>query len=304
MNQDKLLGMLWAPFLADAYVLGGHWVYDTHKLATSGLDLEGLNTPLTSYHHGKKAGDFTHYGDKTLWLLESIVKEKQFLLPAFATLWEEKVKDYDGYIDGATRETKRAIDEGKGILACGSSSQDLSIAGQIAPIIYFYHDDIDTLNENVKLHTLFTHMNRSLLDTSAFIAEVVMAILNGAELEKSIQDISQYHGENVKKWVEKGISFLDKDALEAVQLCGPSCSVEHGLSASIYLLLKYQNNYTQMMQNNLLAGGDSAARGMVLGLIMGASLGFEKIKPTWITQVTHYEKINTLLGQNLPLKKF
>lgn len=54
-------------FLADALSLGPHWIYDAEELKN--FYPGGLNEydrPRSSYHAGKSAGDFTHYGDQTL----------------------------------------------------------------------------------------------------------------------------------------------------------------------------------------------------------------------------------------------
>jgi ADP-ribosylglycohydrolase len=58
-------------FVADALSLGVHWVYNTGVIDKKFGRVERYYDPLTSYHKGKQAGDFTHYGDQMLVLLES-----------------------------------------------------------------------------------------------------------------------------------------------------------------------------------------------------------------------------------------
>jgi len=48
---------------------------------------------------GKSKGDFTHYGDQTFVLLESVGQTKGFELQDFATRWKRLFEDYKGYFD-------------------------------------------------------------------------------------------------------------------------------------------------------------------------------------------------------------
>ena len=59
-------------FVADALSLGVHWVYNTGVIDKKFGRVDRYYDPLTSYHKGKRAGDFTHYGDQMLVLLESL----------------------------------------------------------------------------------------------------------------------------------------------------------------------------------------------------------------------------------------
>ena len=46
---------------------------------------------------------------------------------------------------------------------------------------------------------------------------------------------------------------------------------------------------------NVMAGGDSAARGLVVGMILGAHLGFEAIPSEWLSGLKRYQYIVDLL---------
>ena len=183
MDENKRLGMLWAPFIADAYALGAHWVYDQEQIANSSLNTEGLNDPIAIYHKGKKAGDFTHYGDQTLWLLEHLANHKRYDPLLFADVWQKHMSEYTGYVDSASRKTLENLANEASPLASGSSSQDLSIAGSHTPLIYSMYHDLDEMMEAVKLRCVMTHMTKEALDTSKFITEVSTTLLLGGELE-------------------------------------------------------------------------------------------------------------------------
>ncbi|MGA2940205.1 MAG: ADP-ribosylglycohydrolase family protein, partial [Syntrophobacteraceae bacterium] len=42
-------------------------------------------------------------------------------------------------------------------------------------------------------------------------------------------------------------------------------------------------NLREALVENVMAGGDSAARGLVVGMILGAHLGFEAIPSEWLS---------------------
>jgi hypothetical protein len=79
MMQDKAEAMILASFAADSLALGVHWIYDIGEIDRKFGRVEGMLKPLeNSYHATKDLGEFTHYGDQTLALLESIVASSRF----------------------------------------------------------------------------------------------------------------------------------------------------------------------------------------------------------------------------------
>jgi ADP-ribosylglycohydrolase len=47
----------------------------------------------------------------------------------------------------------------------------------------------------------------------------------------------------------------------------------------------------------VMAGGDNAARGIVVGMILGAHLGQENLPEEWLTDLKKGEEIKRLLSQ-------
>ena len=274
--KNRLQAALWGAFYGDAYALGAHWLYDTHQISKSEFDTKRFNDPLTDYHKGKAAGDFTHYGDQMLWLLEAVANEDAFTVHGFSVVWSTKMSSYKGYIDGASQHTIGALAEGKNSLVCGSNSRDLSVVGRMMPLIYTYHNDMDKMMEYVKLHTVFTHMTKELVESAAYFNELIMAVSMGAEIGRAIEEIALAYSENVQKWVQEGVAKAESESIEAIKALGQSCSVEGGFAAVIYLLVRF-SDFQEAMEANALAGGDSAARGMIVGAVLGAYGGMEAL---------------------------
>jgi len=77
--KDKAMAMVLASFAADSLALGAHWIYSTGKITKDfGRIEQFLNPDPDSYHATKKKGEFTHYGDQALVLLESLAARSGF----------------------------------------------------------------------------------------------------------------------------------------------------------------------------------------------------------------------------------
>lgn len=297
MKYKKLEAMLWGAFYGDAYALGTHWIYDTELIKNANLDYSTCQDPLSSYHPTKKSGDFTHYGDQMFWLLENIAEEKKFSLVSFGETWNKYMQSYTGYMDGASKHTFEKLKNSKNFLSCGSSSSDLSVIGRMFPIIFKHHNSLLELQESIKLHTVFTHMNKDLLNSSAFFSEVMMAILNEADLAKTIYESSKHFGENIQKWILQAIHELSSNTNEAIKKLGQSCSVDGGFASTLYLLLKYENDFDLALKENVMAGGDSAARGMIIGAILGAIHDEKVLNGVYKERLNKYQEIENLIKE-------
>ena len=61
-ESDKLAGLLYGSFIADALALGAHWIYDQEELRRDfGRVTDFLDPREDSYHPSKKRGQQTHY---------------------------------------------------------------------------------------------------------------------------------------------------------------------------------------------------------------------------------------------------
>jgi ADP-ribosylglycohydrolase len=73
------------------------------------------------------------------------------------------------------------------------------------------------------------------------------------------------------------------------------CSVEAGLPGAVHLVTRYADDFKTAMVENVMAGGDSSARGMIAGMVLGAANGMAAIPDEWQSEMTASQRINTLL---------
>lgn len=284
---ERLNGMLFGAFVADAYALGLHWIYDTDKLKNESNHLNGFITPTRdSFHKGKRKGDFTHYGDQSLLLLKSISTEHGFSVNTFRTHWLTFMEKYEGYMDRATRESLTTLDA---VTKLGSSSDELGGYARVAPLI-FYHFDDPNLKRYVEEQTRLTHNNDTLLAYSQFFTDLILELIIGKPLNKSIETLIESYP-SVKKHYLNIINRLDEDTTSVIKDIGQSCASPFAVPATLYIILKYADHYEEAMKANVLAGGDSAGRGMVIGMVLGAYLGIFAIPNQWVEAVNAKDAI-------------
>ena len=148
---DKAKSMVLGSFLGDSLALGVHWIYDQKQIASVHGRLDALKAPdPASYHPTKLAGDFTHYGDQALVLLESLAGKGVFDPADFSARWQNLFRGgYTGYVDKATAATLSQLAAGWEPQDAGSVSDELSGASRIAPLVHVYRNDVEGHGESV-----------------------------------------------------------------------------------------------------------------------------------------------------------
>lgn len=278
-EQKKVKDLVLVSLVADAYSLGAHWVYDEKQLGSADINWNELNKPLAIWHKGKGAGDFTHYGDQTYWLYEFLEDKDNFDENEFLKFWESKVNLYEGYIDGATRNTLQNIKDG--VSPSGSQSTDLSVVGRITPLLKVSKTKEEFL-ENVEKFTKLTHNSSKAISASKFFAKVLWEALNGKNVQDVILNLKDEFDVMIQEHITSGIASKDKDTFDTIRTFGPACDVDEGFAGIIHLLSKY-DNLKDMLICNAKAGGDSSARAMIASVILMANKPMSQVPQNWLS---------------------
>jgi ADP-ribosylglycohydrolase/alpha-beta hydrolase superfamily lysophospholipase len=279
---------VWGSFIGDALALGPHWIYKTPQIQKTLGRVEHYVDPISEYHPKRKAGEFTHYGDQTLWLLQSLDQHRGFHADRFVRTWHSAWKDHDAYLDEATQSTLENLESGTSWELSGSESDDLAGAARIAPLLAApnLHNESDRV-EAARLQTRLTHAAPSVVDAAEFFIRLTERVLAGESMDDALAAIENhtYEGLPAKEWADKARDLLAKPTLQSVVQLGQTCHAHHAFPATLYLLMKYEDDFETAMVENVMAGGDSAARGMILGMVLGASLGEGGLPQRWIEEL-------------------
>ncbi len=289
--------MVLASLAGDALALGAHWEYDPDMLAEKHGRMTQYQTPAPgSYHDGKKAGDFTHYGDQTLVLLESLAARGTFDLMDFFERWKALFDGYKGYVDGATRQTLDIIAFGEGPGSSGSHSNDLAGASRIAPLLPVYRDDLDGLLAAAAAQTKMTHNNALILDSASFFARAGWLALHGAEPAAAMDEAAKagYQSAPIREWVTDGLASVDEDTTTAIGRFGRTCHVPEAFPGAVHVAAKYADDLAAGLTACVMAGGDSAARALLAGMLLGSAEN-AVLPGSWISGFTRQKDIAEML---------
>ena len=302
MIDNNAKAMVMAAFMADALALGAHWIYDTKDISRRFGRVENFMAPAAhSFHPTKEKGKFTHYGDQMFVLLESVAEKKNFDVRDFSNRWQRLFKDYRGYIDQATRGTLSGYASGKAVEMAGSSSNELAGASRIAPIVYIHADNLEKLIDAARLQTMMTHNNEEVIESAEFFARVTWRVLDGFRPKTAIETVSKtwIGSPKVTEWVQAGLESKDMDSVAAISRLGQSCHTPDAFPGVIHLIVRYEDDLKEALIQAVMAGGDSAARGMMAGMVLGAYQGPESLPEDWLSELGQGKEITDLLDKSM-----
>jgi len=303
INPDRVAGMVFGSFIADALALGPHWIYDQGELERSfGQITDYIAPKLDSYHPKKAAGDQSHYGDQATVLMESICDEKLFNFSDFAARWKTMWNGYPDYVDHATKDTLARLESGLPATSAGSHSEELGGAARIAPLLAWMvmHQPLDAAVATARQQTSLTHTSPIALDAAEFITRTVYAILENVGIPSALEMAAKegsYAALPAVEMLEKARASLSQELLSSLKHLGLACPAAQSLPATMALLLRFPEDIESAFKANAQAGGDSAARALVLGMIAGAQHGLKAIPERWFHGLNKAGQIEAFLDR-------
>lgn len=296
---DFVNASVFGALLGDSLALGVHWEYDAPSIRNRFGRIESLLPPAGSYHAGKEAGEFTHYGDQTMVLLRSVAGSGGFSLTDFSTRWRELFDSYEGYFDGATKMTLRFFEAGEGPESSGSGSSDLAGAARIAPLLAVYPEDVDGLIAASRAQTKMTHNNIYVEESAEFFARTAWHAGRGVapvDAMRIAAEEGSFVSTPVGKWLDAGIESASSDTVAAIGRFGQSCNVNGAFSGVVHCIAKYPDDPGTALTECVMAGGDSAARALLVGTVLGAANGMASLPVEWLKALKARNEVESLLA--------
>jgi len=311
LSTDRLRGMVWGSFLGDAAGLGTHWIYNLEDLREKYPEgVGGFEEPRPGhYHAGKEPGSFTHYGDASLLLLESIAEEGGFDAGLFGQRFVERMAPgvYDGYVDSATRGTvenyRDWTDRHPGEpydFQNGADDDQLATATSLPALAVRYAGTANWL-ERVEDLARVRQNNGRAIAYARTQADLLGELLQGTDLHSALHRVEERAGKDPDFGPELLRRF--RDAFERKHLSmeratgelGQACPLISSFPAALHALLREPEDFRACITGILAAGGDNAGRASLAGGCLGAHLGEAALPPAWKERVQARDRIERAL---------
>ena len=259
-NDGQLrVGALRGALVADSLALAPHWIYDPNEIQQRFGQVDGLLEPAEGgYHSGQPKGGQTHLGYQTIVLFEALRDGADFA-ERLREFWANSLS----YQDHAT----------KTFLAGGSDrSDEMAGASRLAAVIAAA--PVGQTREAMREQVLVTH-DESVVKAGLQLVSLAERLESGRGVREAVEE--EFAGSEVLK---QAIAVEGKEPAEALGALGRDCSLTSALPAVIYLLRR-SKGYRETLVENVMAGGDSASRGLILGALLALSEGESAIPAQW-----------------------
>ena len=137
-----------------------------------------------------------------------------------------------------------------------------------------------------------------LFRSGRFTTDLLLELIIGKPLMEAIDMVSGKYPQ-VDNIIKRLSTLMNEDTNTVIKDIGQSCSSQFAFPAAMYLIMKYRDHFQEALKHNVLAGGDSAGRGMIIGMVLGASLGYSHLPQELVKGLTSYEIIHGFTQRKL-----
>ena len=225
-------------------------------------------------------------------------------------------------IDAAVKTFLDNFEKGVALAEAGAESPGhvVRFAGALA----VYHGDEEVLVDIAAQTTRFTQRNADAVSAAVFWARVVHRVLDGMSPELAVHSAAAamqndaFIAAKVKEAASKAAEAADPDSALGKEEFpdelaitsmgrrwvpgteplkgGKSTAVGHSFPAALYFVLRYAaDGFKHVVQANVLVGGDSSARAVPIGMVIGAYYGRSGIPGGWIQSLTASVSVEKML---------
>lgn len=237
------------------------------------------------YHQFLKAGENTLNVKICRLLIESINQSGSYdaddFLRRYIAYMTTPGNHRDTYIEECHRNFFENYARGMPPRQCGVAEKHIGGLIGIVPVVACFFNQPDKARKAAMEHLALTHPGYKMETAGSLVIDILLKILNGTPLKAAISEQIEAQknpllGHPFKKWLN------DPDDWVIGPRLSTACYVEDSVPAVVYLALKYHDDPGQALVVNTNLGGDNAARGSILGALLGASCGIERFPRRWL----------------------
>jgi ADP-ribosylglycohydrolase len=295
-----------------------------------GGSTHGVGWGRRNYHPGQKAGDQTDYGEHNVVVLEHLAERKNkkapIALKELIPQWRKRLESssWGAWRCTQTKQTLQQIAQNLPYENLGGMSNAMAVRHFAAHAVFNKEEDVAQAARTV----MFTHRDSEALGGGEFFARAVHKIIYESmkpreAFEAAAKALGAWYQDKVKQGIKKFEEAADPntplskeefvDDLAATSMArlwdvgktepikvGKASPTEGTLPTSVYLVLRYENDFVAGVKANAMIGGDSASRAVAVGAVLGAYHGVSAIPEDLRSTLNAWKKCDKMLN-SLPL---
>jgi ADP-ribosylglycohydrolase len=317
---DRAAGALYGLYIGDALAMPVHWVYDRAALVAQYGQVTDYMDPRpdhptsilwrSHYEALNEKGEILHdqapyWGRKNVHYHQFLTAGENTLNLQLCSLLVESLNDRgeydpddwldryirfmttpgnhrDTYIEEYHRGFFTRYAQGYPPRKCGIPEKHISGLIGLVPILAFHRDQPDRAREAAFEHLKLTHLGEKMEQAARFLCDILLPALAGEDLRGTLEAAidrqdNPFYGHPFRKWLDQPDEWIVGARVST------ACYVPESVPAVIFLALKYHDRPEAGLVANTNLGGENAARGAVLGALLGAHNGVGGFPERWVT---------------------
>jgi ADP-ribosylglycohydrolase len=237
------------------------------------------------YHQFLKAGENTLNVKICRLLIESINETGAYdaddFVKRYIAFMTTPGSHRDTYIEEYHRNFFANYARGLAPRKCAVAEKHIGGLIGMIPVVLFFSHDASKARDAALAHLALTHPGSRMKTAGSLVISILLDVLNGTPLKAAI--LAEIKAQRNPLLGHPFVKLLNQPDERVI---GPrfstACYVEDSVPAVVYLALKYHDDPENALIANTNLGGDNAARGAVLGALLGAAHGVEKLPDRWV----------------------
>ena len=259
-------------------------------------------------HPMKAAGDLSHYGEQLRAMLEGLADaqgryDKRAYERAIVARFGYGGR-FVGYIDKPTRATLdnlgRVEPEDPAAVAAFHGADDTQVPAlaKLPALVAAHHGD-PALECLVESAVRVTNDNDTAVAFGKVAGRMLEAALDGDAMDAVIEAGRRAAPEAIEALFADALARRDEDTAAVTRHFALHCQLTAAFPSLLHNLATAPD-YATAVRRNILAGGDSCGRAILLGALMGAVRGIGKgrggVPKGWINRLTDTEDLAALIA--------
>ncbi|MCL9773953.1 ADP-ribosylglycohydrolase family protein [Vibrio methylphosphonaticus] len=295
---NKALNSVTGALVADAASMGFHWLYDQVSIRTLSNGTPEFHAPNAKdyidrgyfAHINKRPGDFSQYGAQLVAMLDAIADSGQYIEDGYIDnfrRWFDFGGRWQGYIDKPTKQTLLHMhewDAGRYFADYLGADDKQNPALSKLPALVARHYQDPELFDIAESSIRVTNNNTEAVEYGLGATAILRSAIEGKSPRESINSAI-----GLSQTVDEAVALAEKytfqSSISLAQELGMHCSLEAAFPLTLHLILN-ATSYEASIRENILCGGDSCGRAILLGATLGACFegATEDIPNSWVNK--------------------